>query len=210
MTDSTPRTSAITVLIADDEHLIRSALATMLDLEDDITVLAQAATGDEAVALARSAPVDVALLDLQMPGLDGIETAQAIRRDHPDTAILIVTSHGRPGYLKRALEVGARGFMPKTAQAGDLAAAIRTLASGGRAIDPELATDALTVGDSPLTAREADVLEFSVDGADVSEIARRAHLSEGTTRNYLSAAVTKLGARNRHEASAIAREHGWI
>ncbi|QCX28645.1 response regulator transcription factor [Nocardioides jishulii] len=200
----------IRILLADDEHLIRGALAQMLDLDDDFEVVAQAATGPEAVAAARQRRPDVAVLDLQMPGLDGIETATEILAELPDCGCIIVTSHGRPGYLKRALASGVRGFLPKTTSAATLATVVRTVHAGGRHVDPELAAEAIAAGDSPLTPREADVLEAAADAAPVEEIARRVHLSAGTVRNHLSNAVSKLGATNRHEAVATARRMGWI
>lgn len=200
----------IRILLADDEHLIRGALAQMLDLDDDFEVVAQAATGPEAVAAARQHRPDVAVLDLQMPGLDGIEAATEILAELPDCGCVIVTSHGRPGYLKRALASGVRGFLPKTTSAATLASVVRTIHAGGRHVDPELAAEAIAAGDSPLTPREADVLEAAADAAPVDEIARRVHLSAGTVRNHLSSAVSKLGATNRHEAVATARRMGWI
>ncbi|HYO20663.1 MAG TPA: response regulator transcription factor [Dermatophilaceae bacterium] len=200
----------IRLLLADDENLIRSALAALLGMEEDLQVVAQAATGDEALAMARVHRPDVAVLDLQMPGLDGIAVAEALRHELPGCASIIVTSHGRPGHLKRALAAGARGFVPKTVSAHVLADVVRTTHGGGRYVDPELAADAISAGDSPLTPREADVLELSTDGVPVEEIARRASLSPGTVRNYLSAAAFKLGATNRHEAVHVARTHGWI
>lgn len=200
----------IRVLLADDEHLIRGALAQMLDLEDDLEVVAQAATGEEALAAVRRDAVDVAVLDLQMPGLDGLEVADRIHRELPAVACMIVTSHGRPGHLKRALAVGVRGFLPKTTSALTLAEVVRTVHAGGRHVDPELAAEAIAAGDSPLTPREADVLEAAADGAPVDRVASRVHLSPGTVRNYLSTAAAKLGAANRHEAVATARRMGWI
>jgi two-component system response regulator DesR len=200
----------IRVLLADDENLIRSALAALLGMEEDVQVVAQAATGDEALAMARIHHPDVAVLDLQMPGLDGIAVAEALRHELPGCASIIVTSYGRPGHLKRALAAGVRGFLPKTVSAHVLADVVRTTRGGGRYIDPELAADAISAGDSPLTPREADVLELSTDGVPVEEIARRAALSPGTVRNYLSSAASKLGATNRHEAVHVARTHGWI
>ncbi len=200
----------IRILLADDENLIRDALAGLLGLEEDIEVVAQAASGPEAVAAGRHHRPDVAVLDLQMPGLDGIAVAQQLAADVPGCRSVIVTSHGRPGYLKRALAGGVRGFLPKTTSAGTLADLIRTVHGGGRYVDPELAAEAISAGDTVLTAREADVLEYAADGASVDEIARRAHLSPGTTRNYLSAAMAKLGVSNRYEAALKAREKGWI
>ncbi|MFF2075188.1 response regulator [Kitasatospora sp. NPDC058162] len=206
----TEDTAPVRVLLADDEHLIRGALAALLSLEDDIEVVAQAGSGPEALAMAQAHRPDVAVLDLQMPGKDGIEVAAELRRLLPDCRCMIVTGHGRPGYLKRALEVGVRGFLPKTVSAADLAGIIRTVLSGGRYVDPELAADAISAGETPLTPRETDALELAADGTPIAEIAERAGLSQGTVRNYLSSAATKLGAENRHAAVRIAREHGWI
>lgn len=200
----------IRILLADDENLIRDALASLLGLEDDLEVVARAASGTEAVDAARKHRPDVAVLDLQMPGLDGIDAAAAIRAEVPDCGCIIVTSHGRPGYLKKALESGVRGFLPKTVSATVLADVVRQVRGGGRYVDPQLAAEAISAGDSPLTPREADVLEAAADGAPVEEIAQRAHLSPGTVRNYLSSAAGKLDAANRHEAVAIARRQGWI
>ncbi|MFF2453029.1 response regulator [Isoptericola sp. NPDC058082] len=200
----------IRVVLADDETLIRDAVAQLLALEDDLEVVAVAGNGTEAVAtIERHAP-DVAVLDLQMPGADGIEVAEAVRRTVPACGVVIVTSHGRPGHLKKALAAGVRGFLPKSVSAAVLAGAVRQVASGGRYVDPELAADAISAGDSPLTAREADVLELAADGAPVEEIAERAALAPGTVRNYLSSAVAKLGVANRHEAVRLARAKGWL
>ncbi|MFG1924075.1 response regulator [Cryptosporangium sp. NPDC048952] len=200
----------IRVLLADDENLVRSAIAGLLDLQDDLLIVAQAASGTEAIAMARKELPDVAVLDLQMPGADGLAAAAQIHADVPGCATMVLTSHGRPGYLKRALEIGVRGFLPKTSSGSVLAAAIRTVAGGGRYVDPELAADAIAAGASPLTPREADVLELAADGATVEEIAVRISLSPGTVRNHLSSATGKLGAHNRHEAVAAARRSGWI
>ncbi|MGW0183065.1 response regulator transcription factor [Nocardia sp. NPDC003345] len=205
----------IPVFLADDETLIRAALATMLDLEPDLAVVAHMGSGEELVTAWRARhdsgePAAVAVIDLQLPGIDGIDTAAQLLRATPDAATLIVTSHGRPGYLKRALATGVRGFLPKTTSAATLAEVIRTVHAGGRYVDPELAAEAISAGDTVLTAREADVLEYALDGSSVDDIARRAHLSPGTTRNYLSAAMAKLGVANRYEAALKAREKGWI
>lgn len=200
----------ITVLLADDETLIRDALAALLALEEGIEVVAVAASGPEALAAARRHRPDVALLDLQMPGLDGIAVAEQLRTDLPATASVIVTSHGRPGYLKTALAAGVRGFLPKTVSAQLLTSVINTVAAGGRYVDPQLAAEAIGAGDSPLSPREADVLALAADGSPVEEIAVRASLTVGTVRNYLSAAVSKLGVANRHEAARRARDRGWI
>ena len=200
----------IRVLLADDENLIRSALASLISLQEDLEVVAQAASGDEALAMARRYRPDVAVLDLQMPGLDGIAVAETLATDLPDCASLILTSYGRPGHLKRALAAGVRGFLPKTVSAQVLADVVRSVHRGGRYVDPELAADAISAGGSPLTAREADVLELAADGATVEEIAQRATLSPGTVRNYLSSAAAKLGTANRYEAIQKARTNGWI
>ncbi|MGY1436995.1 response regulator transcription factor [Streptomyces reniochalinae] len=200
----------IRVLLADDEHLIRGALAALLALEDDLAIVAEAASGTEAVAMATAHRPDVAVLDLQMPGADGVRVAATLRESVPGCRTMIVTSHGRPGHLKRALAAGVRGFVPKTASAEQLAEIIRTVHGGNRYVDPQLAADAISAGDSPLSAREAELLELAADGAPVADIATRASLTQGTVRNYLSAAVAKLGAENRHAAVRMARERGWI
>jgi len=200
----------ITVVLAEDETLIRQALTSLLSLEDDIEVVATAASGGEALDTIRHHRPDVALLDLQMPEPNGIAVAAELRQEMPDCGCVIVTSHGRPGYLRTALASGVRGFVPKTVGAAVLAQVVRTVADGGRYVDPELAAEAMAAGDSPLTAREADVLALAFEGSPVDEIASRAGLSAGTVRNYLSASVAKLGAANRHEAARVARERGWI
>ncbi len=200
----------VRVLLAEDEHLIRGALAALLSLEEDLLIVAEAATGPEALAMARAHRPDVAVLDLLMPGLDGVAVATSLRTELPSCQTMIVTSYGRPGHLKRALAAGVRGFLPKTVSARRLAEIIRTVHAGKRYVDPELAADAISAGDSPLTAREAQLLELAADGAPVAEIARRAALSPGTVRNYLSAAAAKLSAENRHTAVRIARERGWL
>jgi two component transcriptional regulator, luxR family len=208
---------AIRIVVADDETLIREALEAILSLQADIDVVAVAASGTEAIVQIERHRPDVAVLDLLMPGADGIEVAAAIsdsshssQRTPQETKCLILTSHARPGYLKRALAAGVRGFVPKTTPAARLTEIIRRLHAGQRYVDPELSAEAIAAGDSPLTPREADVLELAADGAPVEEIARRAHLSPGTVRNYLSAAALKLSAPNRHAAAEIARSKGWI
>lgn len=198
----------IRVVVADDEHLIREALVSLLDLQDDIEVVGQASSGDEALTVATTTSPDVAVLDLQMPGRSGVEVAAELAP--LGCPSIIVTSHGLPGHLKQALSQGVRGFVPKTISGSRLAEVIRTVQAGGRYVDPELAADAIAAGDSPLTAREADVLEAAGDGAPVEEIARRVSLSPGTVRNHLSAAMSKLGVSTRHEAVRHARERGWI
>ena len=211
---------AIRIVVADDETLIREALEAIRALQADIAVGAVAASGTEAIVQIERHRPDVAVLDLLMPGADGIEVAAAIsdssrsshssQRTLQETKCLILTSHARPGYLKRALAAGVRGFVPKTTPAARLTEIIRRLHAGQRYVDPELSAEAIAAGDSPLTPREADVLELAADGAPVEEIARRAHLSPGTVRNYLSAAALKLSAPNRHAAAEIARSKGWI
>ncbi|WP_035850984.1 response regulator transcription factor [Kitasatospora azatica] len=201
----------VRVLLADDEHLIRGAVAALLSYEEDLLVVAEAASGPEALAMARAHRPDVAVLDLQMPGgLDGVAVAAALQAELPGCRTMIVTSHGRPGHLKRALAAGVRGFVPKTVSAARLAEIIRSLHAGGRYVDPELAADAISAGDSLLTVREAQVLALAADGAPIAEVARRASLSPGTVRNYLSSATAKLSADNRHTAVRMARERGWI
>ncbi|PMC74841.1 MULTISPECIES: response regulator transcription factor [unclassified Brachybacterium] len=207
----TPTPAApLRVVLIDDENLIRSALAMMLDLEDDLEVVAQASTAADGVAALQEHQPDVALVDLQLPDGDGIEVCSRLPEISPETRAMILTSHARPGYLKRALEIGVLGFLAKTTASEELVAAVRSVAAGRRAIDPEVAAETISAGDSPLTPREADVLEFAADGASIEQIARRAHLAPGTVRNYLSAAQAKVQAANRHEAVAIARRHGWI
>lgn len=197
----------ISVLLADDEHLIRGAMAALLALEDDLSIAGQAATGAEAVRMARALKPDVALLDLQLPDTDGIAVAEQIQ---PICRTVIVTSHGLPGHLKRALSSGVRGFLSKTVSADILATVVRTVHAGGRYVDPQLAAEAISIGDSPLTAREAEVLSLAATGAPIEDIARRASLSPGTVRNYLSSAAGKLNAVNRHEAARTAQAFGWI
>lgn len=199
----------IRILLADDEAMIRSALAALLELEPDITVVATADTGTKAATLAEQTAPDVCVLDLEMPGLDGVETAKAIRRTVP-TKVLIVTRHARPRVLRRALSAKVQGFVPKSTAATDLAAVIRKVAAGVRWIDPELAALALTGVVSPLTDRELDVLRVGRHAASVQEIADRLHLAPGTVRNYLSNAMTKLGVRTRQEAADRAWDEGWI
>lgn len=202
--------TAIRLALIDDENLIRGALATMLELETDIEVVGQASTVAEGERLVTDSQPDVAVVDLQLPDGDGLDLCARLAERSPATAQLILTSHPRPGYLKRALEFGVLGFLPKTVGAPQLAEAVRQVAVGRRAIDPELAAETISSGDSPLTPRETDVLEYAADGASIGQIARRAYLAEGTVRNYLSAAQAKLHAGNRHEAVAIARRHGWV
>ncbi|GII05354.1 response regulator transcription factor [Planobispora takensis] len=200
----------IRILLAEDEHLIRGALVALLALEEDLSVVAQAATGAETLARTRAVRPDVVVLDLQLPDTDGVSVARTLHEELPGCRTMIVTGHGRPGHLKRALSAGVRGFLPKTVSAEVLAQAVRTVHRGGRYVDPQLAAEAISAGDSPLTPREADVLELAAEDMPMEELARRASLSPGTVRNYLSSAAAKLGAANRHEAVRIARRHGWI
>jgi two-component system response regulator DesR len=190
--------------------MVRGALSSLLALEGDIEVVAEVARGDEVLAAAERTRPDVALLDIEMPGCDGITAAAELVRRLPGTRALILTTFGRPGYLRRALEQGASGFLLKDAPAKELAAAIRAVSMGLRAVDPALAAAALAEGDSPLTAREEEVLAAASRHDSAGDIAAALHLSEGTVRNYLSAAIRKLGARNRGEAIAVAREKGWL
>ncbi|MEU8796495.1 response regulator transcription factor [Spirillospora sp. NPDC048819] len=199
----------IRLLIADDEDLLRGALAALLELEDDLTVVAEAATGTDAVELARLHRPDIAVLDLEMPPADGLHAAGLIRAELP-TRIILVTRHARPGVLRRALTAGVQGFVPKTTPASRLAEIVRDVAAGRRYVDPDIAASALTESDCPLSGRELEVLRASRTGASVSEIAAEVHLAPGTVRNYLSSAMTKLGASSRHAAAHRAWEEGWI
>lgn len=200
----------IRVLLAEDQAMIREALAALLSFEDDIEVVAQVGRGDEVTAAAIATSPDVALLDIEMPGMDGLAAAAALSDASPGTKIVILTTFGRPGYLRRAMEAGASGFVVKDSPAAKLARTIRQVLQGQRVIDSELAAAALTEGASPLTPRERDVLAASQDGATIAEIAAALYLSEGTVRNYLSACIQKTGARNRTEALRVAEERGWL
>ncbi|WP_100448027.1 response regulator transcription factor [Glycomyces xiaoerkulensis] len=200
----------IELLIADDETLIRDALAALLDLEDDITVVACASNGAEAVELAADREPGIAVLDLEMPPRDGLWAAERIRGANPDTNVMLVTRHARPGVLRRALAAGAAGFVPKTTPAEQLARIIRDIDAGRRYIDPEIAASALTEDESPLTPRELELLRATRGGGSIDQIAAELHLAPGTVRNYLSAAMRKLGKRSRHAAAQHAWEQGWI
>jgi two-component system response regulator DesR len=200
----------IRVLMADDQHLVRGAIAALLGLEPDIEIVAEVARGDEVVATALAVRPDVAMLDVEMPGLDGLAAAAALNAQLPACKVLIVTTFGRAGYLRRAMEAGALGFVVKDAPAEQLADAVRRVARGERVVDPALAAATLAGGSSPLTARERDALVAARGGATVADIARLLFLSEGTVRNYLSAAISKTGTRNRVEAVRVAEENGWL
>jgi two-component system response regulator DesR len=200
----------IKVLLAEDQGMMRGALALLLNLEEDFEVVGQVATGDQIVPTAREVRPDVAVLDIEMPGRSGLDAAADLHAELPTCKILIVTTFGRPGYLRRAMEAGASGFLVKDGPVEDLARAIRRVLAGERVVDPELAGDALSAGPNPLTARERDVLAAAVDGSTIADIAGRLHLSESTVRNYLSAAIGKTGSRNRIEAVRAARHKGWL
>ncbi|MEU2829033.1 response regulator transcription factor [Streptomyces lavendulae] len=200
----------IRILLAEDQSMVREALAALLGLEPDIEVLAQVARGDEVVAAARSHDVNVALLDIEMPGMTGIEAAAELRRSLPSLKIVVLTTFGRPGYLRGAMEAGASAFLVKDAPAAQLADAVRRVLAGERVIDPTLAAAALAEGANPLTDREREVLREADSGATNAELAARLNLSQGTVRNYLSTAIQKLAARNRAEAVRVAREKGWL
>ncbi|WP_329090996.1 MULTISPECIES: response regulator transcription factor [unclassified Streptosporangium] len=196
----------IRVLLADDEHLVRRAIATLLGLEPDVEVVAEVARGDLVAAAVLEHRPDVVVLDIEMPGMDGLSVAETL----PGHAVLMLTSFGRPGYLRRALAAGVRGFVPKDASADELATAIRKVHAGGRYLDPEMAASAMMAGESPLTERERGSLELAARGASVAEIAAALNLTQGTVRNYLSSAITKLGATNRITAIRSAQQKGWL
>jgi two-component system response regulator DesR len=200
----------IRLLLADDQALVRGALSALLGLEPDLEVVAEVGSGDAVVEAVRGHRPDVVLLDVEMPGMDGIEATAAVRAAFPTVRVLIVTTFGRPGFLRRALQAGADGFVVKDTPAAQLADAVRRVHAGLRVVDPALATDSLVAGESPLTGRETDVLRAARDGSSVAVIARRLFLSEGTVRNHLSAAIGKTGAANRAEAARIADGNGWL
>jgi two-component system response regulator DesR len=200
----------IRILLAEDQGTVRDALATLLGLQPDLEVVKTVARGDEVVEAALVARPDVAVLDIEMPGLDGLEAAARLRDRLPACKVLILTTFGRPGYLRRAMQSGVVGFLVKEAPAAQLAVAIRRVVAGERVVDPALATAALSEGDSPLTEREHEVLAATARGDSIATIARTLSLTEGTVRNYLSEAIQKLGAQNRGDAARIADQHGWL
>lgn len=200
----------IRILLAEDQGMIRGALARLLDLEPDLEVVAQVGSGDQVVPFALQMLPDIALLDIQMPGLDGLTAATALRAALPACRVLILTTFGHPGYLRQAMQAGAAGFLVKDGPVEDLAVAIRRVIAGEHVLDPTLAATALSGPPNPLSARERDVLATAVDGAPVADIAARLHLSPGTVRNYLSAAIAKTGTRNRAEATHTATTNGWL
>jgi two-component system response regulator DesR len=200
----------IRVLLAEDQHIVRGALVALLNLEDDLEVVAEASTGDQVVPAALVYLPDVAVLDIDMPVLDGLSAAAELKRKLPSCRTLILTGNGKPGHLRRALQAQVGGFLLKTAPPDDLIAAIRAVAAGERVLDPSLAVTAWDLADDPLTPREKDVLRLTATGAEPPEIAAELHLSAGTVRNNLTAVVAKLNARSRTDAVRIATEAGWI
>lgn len=200
----------IRVLLAEDQGMMRGALAMLLDMEEDIEVVGQVEAGDQVLATAIETRPDVALLDVEMPGRSGLDAAADLRDKLPSCKVLILTTFGRPGYLRRAMESGASGFLLKDGPVEELADAIRKVLAGQQVMDPALAAAALSAGPNPLTDRERDVLTAAADGATVADIAQRLFLSESTVRNYLSSAIGKTGSRNRIEAVQAARSNGWL
>ena len=200
----------IRVLLAEDQAMVRGALAALLGLERDLDIVGEVARGDEVVARAVETRPDIVLMDIELPGLDGLTAAARVRAALPACRVIVVTTFGRPGYLRRAMEAGASGFLLKDAPATQLADAIRRVAAGGRVVDPALAVEALSEGSNPLSEREREVLATSLEEATIADMAGRLSLSEGTIRNHLSAAIQKTGARNRAEAARIAEEKGWL
>lgn len=200
----------IRVLLVDDQHLVRGALAALLSFEDDLEVVGEVDRGDRVLAEVSRCRPDAVLLDIEMPGRDGLTVAADIQAAGLDVKVIILTTFGRPGYLQRAIDAGAAGFVVKDARAEELADAIRRVCAGERVVDPQLAAASMSTGANPLTSRECDVLRAAMDAATIAEIARRLYLSEGTVRNYLSGAMSKLGARNRAEAVRIADSRGWL
>ena len=198
----------IRVLLAEDQGMMRGALALLLGMEPDIEVVAEVANGADVVPAALRERPDVALVDIEMPGVDGLTATARLRAEVPSCRVVILTTFGRPGYLRRAMEAGASGFLVKDAPVEELAATIRRVLAGERVVDPALAAAALSAGPNPLTDRERDVLAAAADGSTVADIAARLHLSESTVRNYLSAAITKTGTRNRIEAVGAGHAHG--
>jgi two-component system response regulator DesR len=201
---------SVRVLLAEDQAMVRGAIAALLSLEGDIEIVAEASRGDEVVSAALESVPDVALLDVEMPGGDGLGAAAALREELPSCRVIILTTFGRAGYLKRAMENGAAGFLLKDAPSSELARAIHRVMRGERVVDPDLAAAALSTGDNPLTEREREVLAAAEGGATIEDVAARLYLSEGTVRNYLSAAIKKLGTRNRVEAARLAERRGWL
>jgi len=200
----------IRVLLAEDQAMVRGALAALLKLEEDIQIVAEVDRGDDVLPRALATRPDVALLDIEMPGKDGLTAAGQLHRELPNCRVVMLTTFGRVGYLRRAMSGGAVGFLLKDAPAAELAKAIRRVSAGERVLDPALALSALSEGDNPLTPREREVLANAVDGATIADIANKLNLSEGTVRNHLSVAIQKLGGRNRVEAARVAEQKGWL
>ena len=200
----------VRVLLAEDQAMVRGALSALLSLEGDIQIVAEASRGDEVLPAALDTLPDVALLDIEMPGGDGLEAAAVLHERLPSCLVVILTTFGRAGYLRRAMESGAVGFLLKDAPASELAKAIHRAMNGERVVDPALAVAALSEGDSPLTERERELLAASANGATIEDIAAKLYLSEGTVRNYLSTAIKKMGMRNRVEAARLAERKGWL
>lgn len=203
-------TVKIRILLAEDQAMVRGALTALLRLEEDIEVVAEVSQGDQVLAAAVKSQPDVALLDVEMPGGDGLSAARTLHKNLPSCRIVILTTFGRSGYLRRAMESGAVGFLLKDAPADQLAVAIRRVMAGERVVDPDLALSALSDGDNPLTPRECDVLRASLNGASIADIATQLYLSDGTVRNHISTAIQKLSTRNRMEAAHLAKEKGWL
>lgn len=200
----------IRILIADDQHLVRGALAALLNLEEDIQVVAQCADGDEVAAALHAHPADIALLDVQMPRQDGLRTAAELRTSHPGVKVLILTTFDRPGYFRQAFEAGAHGFLVKDSPPAELITAIRRVYRGDKVVDPQRARLSVESRSNPLTVREREILSLAASGSPVSQIASAVHLSAGTVRNHLSNAIGKTSTANRIEAARQAREMGWI
>lgn len=211
MTQTEGRASgSIRLLLADDQDLVRGGLAALLSLEPDLEVVAEVGRGDEVLEAVRQHSPDVALLDIEMPGLDGIEAARQVNESSLACQSLIVTTFGRPGYLRRAMDAGASGFVVKDTPAAQLAQMVRRVAAGERVVDPTLAADSLAGGINPLTEREQEVLRAAREGGTTRKLAQRLHLTEGTVRNHLSSAIGKTEADNRHDAVRVAVERGWL
>lgn len=200
----------IDIVLADDAHLVRGAIVALLELEEDLRVVAETGRGDEVERVVMDHRPDVVVLDIDMPGANGLDVAEALSKSAPSCGLVVLTSFGRPGYLRKALNSGVRGFLHKDSPVEQLSEAIRRVHEGGRSIDPELATFAMTAGLSPLTGRETDVLKVAAGGSQVSEIAAELRITEGTVRNYLSSVMAKTGAKSRIGAIRVAQEMGWL
>ena len=200
----------IRVLLVEDQTMMRDAVASLLGLEQDIEVVGAVGRGDEALDAAERLTPDVALLDIELPGLDGLSVAETLATTVPSCRVVIVTTFGRPGYVRRAMTANVGGFILKETPASEVASVVRRVHAGERVVDPSLAVEALREGDDPLTPREREVLRSAREHATIAEIAGHLFLSEGTVRNYLSSVIQKLGARNRAEAIAVAEQKGWL